>query len=333
MGVSVAPSEDDLALILSFQMEELAKASHSSASGDWELAKSLLETDLQQQLQIWDDHILAASMYRAAALDGELIEKVVEREMQVQADHALAEQIEQGREIIDDNPPGPPQKRQRTTPRLDPAVEAIYNGYVSELRAVCWKDRGSGEGTSQDSEALQKRNPRRIVDCNVCTEAKDDFDVIPLGCGHNHCLDCLYLNFRLAIEHQHLDLLRCCEPIPVFYAADVLGQAELKLFHELLTSHQPGRKIQCSSGCGTTLLPAWMKHDFGLCMTCNHQTCLICGKASHTGECPNDTDTQSLFDVAETEKWQRCYKCGTVVQLQTGCYHITCRFVCPPPVC
>jgi hypothetical protein len=41
MGVSVAPSEDDLALILSFQMEELAKASHSSASDDWELAKSL----------------------------------------------------------------------------------------------------------------------------------------------------------------------------------------------------------------------------------------------------------------------------------------------------
>ncbi|KAF8253174.1 hypothetical protein K440DRAFT_627429 [Wilcoxina mikolae CBS 423.85] len=323
----MAVCEDDLALILSFQMEELASATTTTTSttADWDLAKSLLESDLQQQLQIWEDHVLAASMYRAAALDGELIEQEVSREIQVQADHALAEQIDQGREIIEDNPPGPPQKRQRTAARLDPAVEAIYNGYVSDITPVLWKDRGAGEGTSQDSEGLKKKNPRRIVDCDVCTEAKDDFEMVSLGCGHNFCLDCLRLNFTLAIDTQNLDILRCCQPIQVFYAADVLSEDELAEFHRLLARNHPGRKIQCSGGCGTILLPAWMQHDFGLCMTCNHQTCLICGKASHTGECPNDSDTQSLFDVAETEKWQRCFQCGTVVQLQTGCYHITCR--------
>ncbi|KAF8536386.1 hypothetical protein BDD12DRAFT_796103 [Trichophaea hybrida] len=322
----MAVCEDDLALVLSFQMEELASAATTtSTTADWDLAKSLLESDLQQQLQIWEDHVLAASMYRAAALDGELIEQEVTREMQVQADHALAEQINQGHEIIEDSPPGPPQKRQRTAARLDPAVEAVFNGYISDMTPVLWKDRGAGVGTSQDSEGLQKKNPRRIVDCDVCTEGKDDFEVVSLGCGHHFCLDCLRLNFTLAIDTQNLDILRCCKPIQVFYAADVLSEGELEEFHKLLAGNHPGRKILCSGGCGTILLPAWIKHDFGLCMDCNNQTCLICGKASHTGECPDDSATQSLFDVAETEKWQRCFQCGTVVQLQIGCYHITCR--------
>lgn len=333
-ATAAAPSEEDLSLILSFQMQELEDA-QSASSPDWELAKSLLEVDLKQQLQIWNDHVLAASIYRATALDGELIEEEVAREAQSASDRDLAIRIDAGYEIDNESnragPSGPPSKRQRTGPALDPEVEAVFKGYLSELRAVCWKDRGRGEGASGSSAKPQNRNPRRVVDCDVCTEPKDDFEAVPLACGHSHCLDCLRLNFRHHMAAEHFDVPRCCEPIPAIHAAEVLDEAELARFQGLLDAAQPGRRVFCGSGCGTLLREAWKKHDIGICLTCGQRTCLMCGGPSHSGICPEDTDTQSLMETATACRWQTCIKCGTLVELAAGCYHILCLFVDPHP--
>lgn len=337
-ATAAPPTEEDLSLILGFQMQELEEA-HSANSPshalDWELAKSLLEIDLKQQLQVWDDHVLAASIYRATALDGELLEEEMAHEAQSQSDRALAMRVNDGYEIDNDvepaGPSGPPNKRQRTGPALDPEAQAIFNVYQSGLRPVCWKDRGRGEGASGNSKQLQDRNPRRVVDCNVCTDPKDDFEVVPLACGHNHCLDCLRHNFRHHLAAEYFNMPRCCEPIPPVHAADVLDDAELARFQGLLDAAQSGKRVFCGAGCGTLLRAAWKKYDIGICLNCNQQTCLICEGPSHSGICPEDANTQSLMETATTNRWQTCIKCGTLVELAAGCYHITCLFVDPSP--
>ncbi|KAI5812040.1 hypothetical protein BZA77DRAFT_325350 [Pyronema omphalodes] len=325
MATSLALPDEGFAKLLAIQMEELATAGNHS-DPDWLFAKTLMEIEVQQQLQVWQDHAFAQSMQRAAALDGQLIEEELQREKQLQEDRALAQQtqqrLDQGDEVVI---AGPATKRQRTAPPMDPEVEATYNKFVADVSPVCWKDRGKGEGTSGDAEALQTMNMRRVVDCNVCQEPKDDFEVVKLACEHNHCLECLKANFRHSIQ-VGLHLPRCCDDIPIAHAAEVLNDTELSAFQGLLAMQTATRRIICSNAkCATTILPQWKKGDIALCLACNRQTCTLCHEAAHEGECPEDPDTQSFLEVAERMKYQRCYSCGYMCDLKQGCYHITCR--------
>jgi hypothetical protein len=330
MALSNSISEDDLAAVLAFQMEEIAAAtSDCTSSSDWDLAKSLLESELTQQLQIWEDHALAASMYRAAALDGEIIEEELSRAAQIQRDHEMALHLERsGAETFDQPPPA---KRRRTALRLDPDVEEIYNRYMGSLAAVCWKDRGTGVGSSASAKALQLFNKNRLADCDVCTETKDDFLVVPLDCGHNHCLDCLRMYFlhSLGRPDEAFYIPRCCNEtpqIPLWYAAEVLSETELTEYHRKLGTVNPDQKLKCSNvSCDVTIHPSWTKYDLALCMVCFQETCTICQRPAHRGECPSDEATTQLLEIAQRNHWQRCYSCGAMVQLQAGCYHITCR--------
>ena len=73
-------------------------------------------------------------------------------------------------------------------------------------------------------------------------------------------------------------------------------------------------------------------------MNCQAQTCSICKAERHVNsECPKDTDTTALLDTAREAGWTRCYRCGVLVELTIGCYHMTCRcraefcYVCSKP--
>jgi hypothetical protein len=59
------------------------------------------------------------------------------------------------------------------------------------------------------------------------------------------------------------------------------------------------------------------------CMKCGKVTCVMCKAAAHVGDCPKDTAMQHLLATAKEEGWQRCRACRRVVELDTGCNHIT----------
>ncbi|CAJ2511441.1 Uu.00g070660.m01.CDS01 [Anthostomella pinea] len=44
---------------------------------------------------------------------------------------------------------------------------------------------------------------------------------------------------------------------------------------------------------------------------------------AHAGDCPQDGALQAVLDVAREERWQRCYKCFTMIELNMGCFHMT----------
>ena len=63
------------------------------------------------------------------------------------------------------------------------------------------------------------------------------------------------------------------------------------------------------------------------CPTCQISVCTHCRKSSHPLRpfCEQEDETGALQGLLEQNRWQRCPNCRAVVELNQGCYHITCR--------
>lgn len=63
------------------------------------------------------------------------------------------------------------------------------------------------------------------------------------------------------------------------------------------------------------------------CPTCHISVCTHCRKRAHPLRffCEQEDETGALQGLLEQNRWQRCPNCRAVVELNQGCYHITCR--------
>ncbi len=62
------------------------------------------------------------------------------------------------------------------------------------------------------------------------------------------------------------------------------------------------------------------------CPACHTSVCSACKQRAHPGErCPEDTATLAVRAFAAEQRWQTCPGCRGVIELHTGCYHMTCR--------
>lgn len=67
-----------------------------------------------------------------------------------------------------------------------------------------------------------------------------------------------------------------------------------------------------------------IQDDVATCNICYSKTCSICkGKCHENEDCPSNQGVKELLSIAVEEKWQRCYSCRRMVELTTGCNHIS----------
>lgn len=59
----------------------------------------------------------------------------------------------------------------------------------------------------------------------------------------------------------------------------------------------------------------------GICHTCHARTCTLCKRIAHDGPCL-DEETE-IMELAKQSGWQQCPKCHHLIELNTGCNHIT----------
>ncbi|RYC63074.1 hypothetical protein CHU98_g3131 [Xylaria longipes] len=152
-------------------------------------------------------------------------------------------------------------------------------------------------------------------------------DLARAPCRHEYCRECLSDLFKTAMVDESYFPPRCCrEDIPVdanrlFLSGDLVQQFKKKSI-ELSTAN----RIYCyQPSCSTFIPPSTIKDGVALCPECTVQTCITCKGASHKGDCPADGALQQVLQIARQERWQRCPKCSTMVELNTGCFHITCK--------
>ncbi|KAF8462932.1 hypothetical protein BDZ91DRAFT_732697 [Kalaharituber pfeilii] len=329
--------DDDQAFALQLQLSLLTEdvpgvaANSSNAAGflsDWELARSLYAAELQTQKQIQDDQRLAASIRRAVALDGEIINQEIHLNQQFQRDREIAQKLSAGEPVPAStlSPPSPPPPPPPAPPKQPSGIFNTNNPFLRPKLSYL-QSRSSSVGRGNSRRVGHKDAGGERILCDICTEHVEDYRVVSLSCEHTYCLKCLYKLFKHAIDDPSTFPPKCCEKIPSTLAAEVLNDSELeKYFRESLIYDAGGRRPTCANRrCHQVLYPGWIKDNVGLCLRCNGRTCLFCMNEAHLGDCPQDESSYELYRLAAEKRWQRCYNCYELVELTSGCYHMVCR--------
>ncbi|KAI1100161.1 hypothetical protein F4804DRAFT_344958 [Jackrogersella minutella] len=179
----------------------------------------------------------------------------------------------------------------------------------------------------ESSSWAASRKPQTTKICEACRDQKEDLELFRVPCLHEYCLQCIAQIIRIAIKDEALFPPRCCgQQIPLTTIIQVLDDDELEEFHQKTDEYSTPRRTYCHNRACARFIPATnYENDTATCDLCGSKTCITCKEASHDGDCPNDEELQQVMQVATDQNWQRCQNCSALVELNMGCYHMTCR--------
>jgi hypothetical protein len=125
---------------------------------------------------------------------------------------------------------------------------------------------------------------------------------------------------------------RCCShQISFTQVRTILPPQLVQKFEAKSEEFKTPNRLYChNSTCSKFIGPAVSterEKSARLCTQCWRTTCSFCKNASHASHVPCETDTaaQQVLALGRQEGWQTCPSCHHMVELDTGCYHMTCR--------
>lgn len=109
----------------------------------------------------------------------------------------------------------------------------------------------------------------------------------------------------------------------------VLNYDELQAFSKRTIEWTTKDRLYCAEPtCSKFIPPFSIQNKHSTCPECHQQTHLPCRSFAHPGvDCPMDDALHGVLAMANAENWRQCFNCQTMVELQHGCNHITCRYV------
>lgn len=175
----------------------------------------------------------------------------------------------------------------------------------------------------------------KLVECLTC--GSDDIPQpksAELSCGHRMCHDCLKRIFEMSVKDPAHMPPKCCneDHIPLKHV-DKLFDLKFKiLWNRKYQEYHTKNRVYCPTPkCGEWIKPKHIHKGsegrrYALCPRCKTKVCTLCNNKMHKStDCPKDPEIAKLVEQAKEKGWQRCYSCHAMIELQSGCNHITCR--------
>ncbi|KAF2846751.1 hypothetical protein T440DRAFT_540853 [Plenodomus tracheiphilus IPT5] len=321
--VSVHPHHpnflDDELAALTLQLEELriiletGKGKHAIDNPpDTDVAFTHYQVELAEYHAVLHDQRFAQSMGTAVHTDGSLIEALTSRDVLVHDDRSIALNMS----TTDPDIEAPPAA-------LDLELQNNYENWISSISGniaaksvVDFSDDESEAGPSMTYTERQANTLKKLsteFECVACTNR------VPRAFSSTS---------RPATKALYPP--KCCrQPIPLALVARHMVEKELAAFQLAQIEYSTRKKIYCSNhDCGLFIVPS--RIDPGTqratCAQCGTATCAICNNAHHQGkDCPDDPLLQETKNLAQSMGWQTCSACDRVVELRTGCNHMTCH--------
>lgn len=274
--------------------------------------------ELEKQRHLITDERMARSLAAAARTDGAVVSAMLEDERRALRDHAIAVRMEEQELDVDEASRSIPVTTSETT---------VTDDYLARLAALHVPEDVARGFLQEDLGMDDKSILRSFYQCASCFNEMPKLRLYTAPCGDDYCRGCLQELFTLSYADESLFPPRCCrqaisvdsEIIALFLTKDQRDQYELRRI-EVSTTH----RIYCSNtACAMFIPPSKIVGNVATCSKCSTITCSGCKRASHTGDCEGDEDLKKTLALAEEEGWRRCSGCQNMVQLGTGCNHIT----------
>lgn len=318
------------ALILQLEnqdIEELLRAGKGKGrydeQSDADLALSTYQKELQDRITILADQRMSQSLAQAVISDGTLLSESRAQESAAVRDQFVARCLNEGRAL--------PSNPDQTT-----AEDELDDCVIARLTVLYTPDRKSDALPDDDlvaaessARAESRQKPSAEVrSCAICLTDKSLSDVLRMPCGDNYCRECLSELFQLATTDESMFPPRCCQQvIPLQLIKLYLSSTLIRTFEEKSNEYKASNRTYCSQpSCSLFISSENIDGERATCIACGTHTCTICKNNVHSGDCPMDTATHQTLEIGRQHGWQRCYSCRQLVELDTGCNHMTYEF-------
>ena len=319
--------EETVGLIISLQVEDLrslvARRKGKSAVGspctDEELAVDLQTKELESRQTTLADFCMARSISRAVQDDGATIAILTAEERRSIQDHEMACRLSG--------------QSPRTVRRIpDYRVDDVLLSKLGSLNVCqaedvesCYGESvvsfGETEAGESSSWAAGRKTSRTRAqhECVACTELRE---TIQMPCQHQYCTRCVIRLISDATVDESLFPPRCCgQTIPLSLVRPYIsGDLTVRIEQKAIEFNAPYRTY-CTS-CGSFIKLYDTEGNRGHCPACNQDTCVLCKRRFHNGDCPKDTALEDVLRIADEAGWQRCLGCHTMVERREGCNHM-----------
>ena len=170
-------------------------------------------------------------------------------------------------------------------------------------------------------------------ECTSCFDDVPQNKVVDMPCHHKYCSPCFSQLILTAITHEATFPPKCClQEIPKKTMREHLPPKALAQFDEKALEYAVaiGNRYYCvSSKCAKWIDTRIARRMNGVleCPHCAIRLCTTCRGPQHPSneDCPQDYGLGPTLDQAERAGWRRCYHCRALVELTSGCRHITCK--------
>jgi hypothetical protein len=327
------PLDDELAA-LALQLEELGLASHSGKGKhpvdhppDFQIAFASFQAELEQYKTFLGDQRLAQSIGAAVHTDGNLIGDFTAQEVQSHEDHRFVLQLS-----ADDPEIEKPPRSLRTGlhGEIDDWMSTVTDARAAQS-VVDFSDDETDAGPSMTYAERQADTMKKLsmeFSCIACTDRFPRIAMVTSKCGHRYCADCAKSLFMRSTKDEDLYPPKCCkQPIPLALVAKHMDHDELATFQLASVEFATQRRVYCSNvACGKFIIPDNIDASIqrAMCSNCGTETCSLCTNGYHSGsDCPDDPAIRQTRELARSQGWQTCQACNRVVQLRSGCNHMT----------
>ncbi|KAH7407616.1 IBR domain-containing protein [Cadophora sp. MPI-SDFR-AT-0126] len=312
------------ALILQLQIQdsdELFSSCEGKGKGiegvlsDTQIALQIYGEELQRNATIIADQTMTRSLTRACKTDGNILALSFSQERLEARDRQVALRLgdRSAPPILTDRPANEDEEPD------DEILEKLNALYISSLTSP-------GAESSKWAASRPSKIPKRH--CTACSEPF--FSQLGRApCRHEYCRSCLQDLFTASMIDDTLFPPRCSRQ-PITPTTDIRIYLTPSIYHRYSAKKiefaTPNRTYCSAPLCSSLIRDEYVVEEKATCQVCKTVTCTICKGSEYNGDCPEDEALKMVLETARENQWQRCYNCYRLVELDTGCNHMTFVF-------
>ena len=210
-----------------------------------------------------------------------------------------------------------------------------YSKSLEKINTLNFNELGGKNNC--DNSILSSLSNKSIIykfKCGACLEDKtmSGKNIEKMECGCTYCLGCLRDLFMNATKDPTLMPPRCHQKnINTNISIKILSAVERAIFAEKLDEFRSKNKFYCQNQiCSKFINLDLLRINPHQCIHCSTKNCINCKTLWHPNtKCDkNIRNPKSDIDLDKLKKeknWKNCPKCNLLIELSSGCNHITCR--------